>query len=123
MRGPALALLSLLLTTCGAGASSIDLDAGGAPLACQHLASDEATLACLQQQPPASAAHIRALLEGSMQRGQWRAAAALAALSKQRGLDVSNTVSLVAGQIRRELQALSDSIGSQITEGIAPAYE
>ena len=118
-----LAFLSFLFwSTRGA---TVQLDAAGLPVEarCLQLDTDAATLACLQQQPPETATHIRALLEACMQRGQWKASAHLVALSKKKALDVANTVSTVSSHIRRELQTLSDSISSPVTEGIAPAYE
>jgi hypothetical protein len=125
MRGcpAALAFLSFLVWSTARGAT-VQLDAAGQPLPCQQLeGGDAATLACLQQQPPETAVHIRTLLEACMLRGQWKSSAHLVALSKKKALDVANTVSSVSTQIRRELQTLSDSISSPVTEGIAPAYE
>ena len=115
-------LLAFLCLFSGRGAT-VQVSGDGQTAAQCLLETDAASLSCLDAQPPADAALIRATLEGCMQRGFWKCCAALASLSKARGIDVSNTVSIVSGNIRRELQTLSDSIGALKTEGIAPAYE
>ena len=96
---------------------------GAAGASCSALPSDAEALACLSAQPPLSSA-LPAALEACMTRGFWRTCSHLAVLSKQRRVDLSSTATIVGGQIRRELQALSDSIVAGLkTEGIAPAYE
>ena len=129
MRGAALLAL-LLLSRAGSGrGAAVSVDAaGGAQAAaapgCAARASDADSLACLLAAPAAlDEAAVRATLEACMLRGHWKCAAHLVRTSKAARFDVSDTVSSVSGAVRRELQALTDSLGAKQANDIAPAYE
>jgi hypothetical protein len=117
-------LFALVLAGAGHGASmDASVDASGRAQPLCLLEQDAPTVSCLEGALPLSDTAMRHTLEACMTRGYWKCSAFLLSHSKKVGADLSNTVSIVSGNIRRELQLLSDSLGSLKTEGISPAYE